>query len=146
MGWNGTRTWAVGDPALSSDMNLYVRDNLAFLAGDLTPTALVLAAGWANNGSGYAAAQIERHGSIAQVSGLITATAAKASGAVIADVGPYAPLAYHVLSGVYNAGAADQLARFLVLTAATGGHLETLTAIPSGAVVSITSTYSLIAT
>ncbi|MCU4184033.1 hypothetical protein K6U06_06650 [Acidiferrimicrobium sp. IK] len=31
MAWTSPRTWAVGDPATSADLNTYVRDNTAYL-------------------------------------------------------------------------------------------------------------------
>ena len=34
MSWTTPTTWNVGDPATSSDLNAYVRDNTAFLYGD----------------------------------------------------------------------------------------------------------------
>jgi hypothetical protein len=41
--WTTPKTWNVGDPATSADLNTYVRDNASFLYGD---------AGW-TNASGF---------------------------------------------------------------------------------------------
>jgi hypothetical protein len=39
MAWTAPKTWNVGDPGTSADLNTYIRDNSSFLFGD---------AGWTN--------------------------------------------------------------------------------------------------
>lgn len=46
MTWTAPKTWAVGDPGTSSDLNTYVRDNAKFLYGDVAWTAATLQNGW----------------------------------------------------------------------------------------------------
>lgn len=51
MSWTVPKTWAVGDPAVSSDLNTYISHNAAFLYGDTAWTAASLQNGWTALGS-----------------------------------------------------------------------------------------------
>lgn len=44
--WTTPKTWTVGSPATSSDLNAYIRDNTAFLYGDLSWTTPSFTNGW----------------------------------------------------------------------------------------------------
>ena len=46
MSWSSPKTWNVGDPGTSSDLNQYVRDNLSYLYGDTSWTTATLLTGF----------------------------------------------------------------------------------------------------
>lgn len=46
MSWTAPKTWAVGDPGTSPDLNTYVRDNTNFLYGDTSWAAPAFTNGW----------------------------------------------------------------------------------------------------
>lgn len=70
MSWTSPKTWAVGSPGTSSDLNQYVRDNTAALWGDLSWTPPPLYQGTWTNGS-TPAASFRRVGSMVKLRGRV---------------------------------------------------------------------------
>ena len=71
MSWTTPKTWAVGDPGTSPDLNTYIRDNSSFLYGDTAWTALSFVNSWVNAGSTNELAHFRKIGNLVIVEGII---------------------------------------------------------------------------
>lgn len=85
MSWTSPKTWAVGDPATSADLNTYLRDNPSYLYGDTTWTAITaFTNGWGASGTppGYI-----REGNVIRMRGALSAGTAGSAAFTL----PYGP-------------------------------------------------------
>lgn len=71
MSWTAPKTWAVGDPGTSPDLNTYVRDNTNFLFGDTAWTPLSYVNSWVNAGSPDEVGHFRKIGNLVIVEGTI---------------------------------------------------------------------------
>jgi hypothetical protein len=73
MAWTAPRTWVVGEVPDASLMNLHLRDNLLYLAGEVAWTAPALTNGWVNfdGGTQFTAAGYRKIGDLVFLKGLI---------------------------------------------------------------------------
>lgn len=75
MVWTAPKTWNVGDFAVSPELNTYSRDNMSYLQGDTTWTAVTFQNGWINyTGAGFDTCKYIRKGDYCFLRGLIQGT------------------------------------------------------------------------
>lgn len=113
MAWTTPKTWAVGDPGTSSDLNTYVRDNAKFLYGDVAYIAPALTNGWVNFGGTDSVAGYRKIGTRVFLKGVIK-SGTLAAAAFTLPAG-YRPAADSFLAAVSNAALG-----FLSITAVAG--------------------------
>lgn len=115
MAWTVPRTWAVGDPGTSSDLNVYVRDNTSFLYGDTAwTTVLSFNNGWS---AGAITPRYRRTGTIVEINGSVTGGTL----ALNAFVLPAGPPSYRPTAQVHKATSSNNA--FGMFFVDTGGNV-----------------------
>lgn len=118
MPWTAPKTWAVGDPAVASDLNTYIRDNSNYLYGDSVWTTATLQNGWAPLGSGTFAPGYRHDGAHVELRG------AAAGGTTTAGTLLFTlPSGYRPQNTVYGSGIAAGSGLF-VFNISTAGAVQ----------------------
>lgn len=127
MAWTTPKTWAVGDPGTSSDLNTYVRDNAKFLYGDVAWTAPALQNGWVNVGAPYNLAGYRLAGNWVELRGAIK-NGTITSGTLLFTL----PAGYRPLNSNVPMGYASASGTWTVIIASTGAVTANAGAIAAG--------------